>query len=57
VPADATVTMLGRAGKLSHESAARTLTIRTPALGPAEAPCQHAYAFKITGAKLLPEKP
>ena len=27
-----------------------------PDLGPDAAPCRHAYAFKITGAELLPEK-
>jgi hypothetical protein len=33
-----------------------TLTIKTPDLGPEGAPCRHAYAFKITGAEVLPEK-
>ena len=31
-----------------------TLTITTPNLGPEDAPCRHAFAFKITGATLLP---
>jgi hypothetical protein len=33
-----------------------TLTILTPDLGPDQAPCQHAFVFKITGAQVMPEK-
>jgi len=56
VPAGAAVTMLGVPGALKHTVAGNTLTVTTPDLGPGQAPCRHAYAFKITGAELLPEK-
>jgi alpha-L-fucosidase len=48
------VTMLGRAGALSHRLDNGRLVVETPALGPEDAPCQHAYAFKITEAELIP---
>ncbi len=50
VPAGAEVTMLGVPGRLKHDVAGRTLTINMPELGPDQAPCQHAFAFKITPA-------
>jgi alpha-L-fucosidase len=56
VPAGAVVTMLGVPGALPASLAGDTLTITTPDLGPEGAPCHHAYAFKITGAKVLPGK-
>jgi alpha-L-fucosidase len=54
VPANATVTMLGVPGALKTTIMGDTLTITTPAFGPEDAPCQHAFTFKITGATLLP---
>lgn len=51
----ATVAMLGRPGTLEHQAGDGTLTIEMPDLGPDGAPCRHAFAFKITGAELLPE--
>lgn len=56
VPAGATVTMLGVSGTLPIQVAGDTVTITTPRLGPEEAPCRHAFAFKITGGEVLPEK-
>jgi hypothetical protein len=41
-------------GVLKHTLSDNTLTIQTPELGPDEAPCRYAYAFKITGAQVLP---
>ena len=53
-PADVEVTMLGVPGRLRATREGRNLVIETPALGPEEAPCRYAYAFKIVGARLLP---
>lgn len=50
------VTMLGVSGRLKHRVRGNTLTIETPALGPGQAPCRHAYAFKIAGAEVIAEK-
>ncbi len=52
-----TVTMLGFADPLEYSIVDRTITIRTPGFAPGEAPCQHAFAFKITGAEPLPDSP
>ena len=57
VPADSVVTLLGCDGPLERSFQGSVLTIRVPALGPEAAPASYAYAFKITGAKLLPERP
>jgi len=54
VPARAKVTMLGVSGALKTKVRGDTLTIFTPELGPEEAPCRHAFAFKIEGANVLP---
>jgi len=51
------VTMLGVEAPLKVRRRGDTLTITLPAFGPESAPCQHAFAFKIAGAKVLPEKP
>jgi alpha-L-fucosidase len=56
VPANAIVTLLGVADPLPHKVDGDTLTIEVPDLRPDQAPCRHAYAFKIAGAELLPEK-
>jgi alpha-L-fucosidase len=53
VPAGATVTMLGVPGALKTSLAGTTLTITTPDLGPEQAPCRYAFAFKITGATVI----
>ena len=55
VPGSSAVTMLGLPGALKHEVNGNTLTIDLPGLGPDEAPCRHAYVFKITDTKVLPE--
>ncbi len=55
VPAGATVTLLGVPGALKTSVSGDTLTITTPDLGPDEAPCRYAFAFKITGASIIPD--
>ena len=55
VPAGAKVTMLGVAGTLASSVSGTTLTVTTPALGPDEAPCRHAFVFKIPGARVARE--
>ena len=52
VPAGAVVTMLGVPGNLRVTVSGDTLTITPPELGPEEAPCRHAFAFKIEGATI-----
>jgi alpha-L-fucosidase len=54
-PANATVTMLGVPGTLKVTRNKDTLTITPPDLGPEQAPCQHAFVFKITGAVVSPQ--
>jgi alpha-L-fucosidase len=49
------VTLLGHDHPLEYSVSGRTLIIQTPQFGPDEAPCRHAFAFKITGAEVLPE--
>jgi alpha-L-fucosidase len=53
-PSDAEVTMLSVPGRLKANREGRNLVIETPQLGPEEAPCRYAYAFKIRGGRLLP---
>ena len=53
-PAGVTVTMLGVPGMLKTTLDGDTLTIVTPDLGPEEAPCRHAFVFKIEGGTVLP---
>ncbi len=55
VPADTQVTLLGVPGQLKAQLDGTTLTITMPELGPEEAPCQHAFALKITGGEVLPD--
>lgn len=55
-PANAKVEMLGVPGTLKAALKNDTLTITTPDLGPDQAPCQHAFVFKISGAAVLSEK-
>ncbi len=57
VPADARVSLLGVPGVLKHRVDGTTLRVEVPRLNPDEAPCRHAFAFKITGAEVLPEGP
>lgn len=54
LPDQFTVTMLGIDQPLDCRYEKNCLTITLPDLGPDEAPCRHAYTFKITGGKLLP---
>jgi len=54
-PADAKVTMLGVPGTLKTATAGDALAITSPDLGPDEAPCRHAYVFKIQGGEVTPE--
>jgi alpha-L-fucosidase len=56
VPAGAKVTMLGVPGELKASVTGNNLLIATPGLAPEEAPCRHAFVFKITGATLLLDK-
>jgi alpha-L-fucosidase len=49
------VTLLGFDKPLEYSIDGHTLTIKTPAFAPGEAPCQHAFTFKITGAEPIPE--
>ena len=55
VPADTSLTLLGDAEPLQATVDGTTLTIALLDLGPEEAPCRHAFAVKITGARVLPE--
>ena len=52
--ANPVVTMLGVSGTLKTKFSGDTLTIATPDLGPDEAPCRDAFAFKIEGATVAP---
>lgn len=54
VPAQPRVSMLGVAGSLKATIKGDTLTITMPELGPEDAPCRHAYAFRIEGASVVP---
>jgi alpha-L-fucosidase len=56
VPENAQVTLLGVPGVLKHQVKGTELTVDLPVLNGDQLPCQYAYAFKITGAELLPEK-
>lgn len=49
------VTLLGVPGELKTKVSGNVLTIQTPKLGPDQAPCRHAFVFKITNAKPLAE--
>ena len=55
VPDGSVVTMLGMPGPLKHQVQGSTLTVELPKVDPDTLPCRHAYAFKITGTKVLPE--
>lgn len=54
-PANAAVTLLGYDRPLEATVAGTSVTIRVPQVGPEALPCRYAYAFRIAGAKLLPE--
>jgi len=56
LPANAAVTLLGFDGRLDASVAGDTVTIHVPPVGPEAMPCLYAYAFRIEGATLLPEK-
>jgi alpha-L-fucosidase len=56
VPAKAAVTLLGCDAKVKARVSGKDLLIEPPALAPDALPCQHAFAFKIAGGELLPEK-
>jgi alpha-L-fucosidase len=49
------VTILGVPGKLEFTASGNTVTIRVPGLTVETVPCQHAYAFKVTDAELMPD--
>lgn len=53
-PAKPKVAMLGVPGTCAATLNGDTLVITTPILGPGEAPCRHAYTFRIEGASLVP---
>jgi alpha-L-fucosidase len=48
------VTLLGLARPLEAAMDGDTLSIALPEFGPEEAPCRHAFAFKIEGASVRP---
>ena len=54
-PRASVVTMLGVPGPLHCQVEGNTLTIEMPKLNPDTLPCRFAYAFKIAGAKVLPD--
>ncbi len=54
-PARPNVTLLGHSGTLPARLEGETLTIELPQLDSESLPCRYAYAFKITGAEVLPE--
>ncbi len=54
-PPNPVVTLLGLDEPLAARVDGTTLTITVPALAPGEAPCDHAYSFKIPGASVRPE--
>ena len=56
VPAGAKVTLLGVPGELKTRMDGNSLTIEVPDLNPEQAPCRHAFAFKITGASVTTGK-
>jgi alpha-L-fucosidase len=55
-PDQAKVTMLGVPGELKCRRERNTLAIEVPDLNPDQAPCRYAFAFKIAGASVQPEK-
>jgi alpha-L-fucosidase len=55
-PANPSVTLLGVNGTLPSRLDGDTLTIEVPALNPDQAPCRHAFTFKIASAQLQPDK-
>jgi alpha-L-fucosidase len=52
----ASVSMLGVPGALAHRVEGGNLVISVPALNPEQAPCRHAFAFRIVGAELAPAR-
>jgi len=56
VPANASVTMLGVPSAVHTRAEGNSLVIETPPLGPDDAPCRHAYAFRIPGATVLKQQ-
>jgi alpha-L-fucosidase len=55
VPPGAEITMLGVPGALEWRATDGAIEITMPALGPDEAPCQHAFALKIPGGEVAAE--
>jgi alpha-L-fucosidase len=55
VPPGAEITMLGVPGALEWRATGGAIEITMPALGPDEAPCQHAFALKIPGGEVAAE--
>ncbi len=55
-PANPAVALLGFGGPVDAAASGNTVTIHVPPLEPGAMPAQYAYAFRIAGAKLLPEK-
>lgn len=56
VPASSQITLLGVPGVLKYSVNGNDLAVELPVLNGDQLPCQYAYAFKIAGAELLPEK-
>ncbi len=55
VPAGSQVTLLGYAGKIASKATGDTLAIEMPEVGPETLSARYAYAFRIPGAKVLPD--
>ena len=56
VQAGAAVTMLGVPGTLKWSARGDGVEILLPEFGPGEAPCRYAFALKLAGAEVAPEK-
>ena len=55
-PADAEVTLLGFNGRVRARVSPTSISIEMPRMDPDGMPCHYAYAFRIPGARLLPEE-
>jgi alpha-L-fucosidase len=55
-PPDAEVALLGFNGKVRTRVSPTSIRIEMPRMNPDGMPCRYAYAFRIPGARLLPEE-
>jgi len=56
LPTGAEITLLGVPGALAWRDTGDGVEITMPDLGPDDAPCSHAFALKLPGADVAPEK-